>query len=463
MENTAISPFEKKAVLFSCLTGAFLTPFVLSSVNIALPAIEKELFLNVKQMADISTYFLISSFSFLFPAAVLSDYYGRIRVMKYGFLFFSFFSILAAYSSSPQFLIFSRAGQGAASAFIFANVMAVIASVFDRRSRGKAIGLVSASVYLGLTAGPFLGGFFLKYFSWRFIFKIAAFMAAFSYLFSLIILKTDFKAGKNFNRIKLLIFTLLILIFSFSFSYPDKATPLIPVSLLGLFIFFRADFKRDDIFKFRELFSSRKFIFACAAAFFHYAGSFSLTFIFSLYLQYYLLLPAQKAGLVLFFMPFAMSVFSPPAGKLSDRFDAGKIASIGILISLTGILAAALAGRPGVYLCAVLLAVIGTGFAFFSSPNSNSAMSALNFSQYSSGSALLSAVRLFGQNVSMAFCGYLMSLLIDSGIISSDLPAFLKSFRIILFCGVFFLLTAAYFSLGRTINERKDGTGSIPL
>lgn len=347
----------------------------------------------------------------------------------------------------------SRAGQGAGSAFIFANVMAVTASAFEKGERGKAIGIISSSVYLGLTLGPFLGGVILKYFSWRFIFQFSAFASFFAYIFSASILKIDFKTEKKFKIAEILIFFFLILIFSFSFSNLSQNMALLFVSSLGLFLFFKADFKKNDIFQIKTILSSKKFIFACSAAFFHYAGSFSLTFIFSLYLQYYLGFSPQKAGTVLFFMPLFMSALSPAAGKLSDKMNPGKLATSGIIISFIGILSAAFLYEQKIYFFILSLCLIGAGFAFFSSPNTNSAMSSLEFKQYSAGSAFLSAVRLLGQNISMVLAGYIMTLMLAEKSIPSDLPAFIKSFKIILLSGAFFLALAAYFSLKRIKNE----------
>ncbi|GAB4030356.1 MAG: MFS transporter [Elusimicrobiota bacterium] len=455
METSKLSDREKKSILTACLIGAFLTPFVLSSVNIAIPQMAEELRLTISDMANLSIYFLITSFSFLLPAAKIADIYGRIKTLKAGFALFGFFSALCSISENSYSLLTFRAAQGAGSALIFANVMAVITSAFPKGERGRAIGLAAASIYLGLTLGPFLGGMLLKFFSWKIIFQLSSGLSFTAWLAASLLIKSEFIAGEGkFNILNTAIYLLLALIFSFSFSNISKMPFLFFLSSFFLFLFLRKDFSSGDSFGLKPLIANKAYTFALIAAFFHYAGTFSLTFIFSLYLQYYLGLNPQKAGLILFLMPLFMMIFSPIAGKYSDSHSPGKIASSGIAVSFLGIAIAFINGSPGVFLSALLLSLIGAGFAFFSSPNTNSAMSSLDFNQYSSGSAFLSAARLFGQNISMVLAGYIMKLMLADNPVTINLPAFVKSFRIILSGGVLFLFSAAYFSLKRIRNER---------
>lgn len=454
MGKDTLSDREKKSILAACLIGGFLTPFVLSSVNIAIPQMTEELRLTVSDMANLSVYFLITSFSFLLPAARLADIYGRVKTLKAGFALFGFFSLLCSLSVNSYSLLAARAAQGAGSALIFANVMAIITSAFPKGQRGRAIGLSASSIYLGLTLGPFLGGMLLKFFSWKIIFQLSAGLSFIAWLTASSLIKSEFRTeGGKFNISNTAIFLALTLFFSFSFSNISKMPFLFLLSSFFLFLFFKKDFSSADSFGIKVLTVNKTYRFAVIAAFFHYAGTFSLTFIFSLYLQYYLGLNPQKAGLILFLMPLFMMILSPVAGRYSDLRNPGKIASAGIGLSLLGMAAAFINGSPGVILSALLLSIIGAGFAFFSSPNTNSAMSSLNFNHYSSGSALLSASRLFGQNISMVLAGYIMKSMLADNPIYTDLPAFIKSFKIILSAGVLFLFSAAYFSLKRIKNE----------
>jgi MFS family permease len=107
--------------------------------------------------------------------------------------------------------------------------------------------------------------------------------------------------------------------------------------------------------------------------------------------------------MVLLAQPIVMAALSPLAGRLSDRIQPRRVASIGM--ALTAVALAAFA-RLGLHtpLAVVVgeLLLIGTGFGLFSSPNSNAVMSAVERRDYGTGAAILGTMRLLGQALSMA-------------------------------------------------------------
>ena len=130
-----------------------------------------------------------------------------------------------------------------------------------------------------------------------------------------------------------------------------------------------------DINHFR---SNSVFAFSNLAALINYSATSAAGFLLSLYLQYITGLSPQKAGLILIAQPAMMAVFSPLAGRLSDRIEPRYLASAGMAISAAGLFLLSFIGRgTGIPFVVAALLVLGFGFALFSSPNTNAVMSSV--------------------------------------------------------------------------------------
>ena len=170
MENRLDSNVNKKAVLLIATMASFLTPFMGSSINIALPSIGKEFAMDAVLLGWVATAYLLAAAVFLVPFGRIADIYGRKRIFTYGILIFTISSLLSAMSNSAVMLISCRILQGIGGAMIFGTGVAILTSVFPVGERGRVLGINVAAVYLGLSLGPFLGGLLTQYFGWRSIF-----------------------------------------------------------------------------------------------------------------------------------------------------------------------------------------------------------------------------------------------------------------------------------------------------
>ncbi|MGB8232791.1 MAG: MFS transporter, partial [Methanobacterium sp.] len=163
---------NKNTILLIATLASFLTPFIGTSINIALPTIANELAVNAILLSWISTAFFLTSAMFAVPFGRIADIYGMKKIFTYGIIILTIASFLASISPSAEFLIITRIIQGIGSAMIFVTGLAIITSVFPPRERGKAIGINITAVYVGLVMGPVLGGFLTQYVGWRSIFYI---------------------------------------------------------------------------------------------------------------------------------------------------------------------------------------------------------------------------------------------------------------------------------------------------
>ena len=172
----------KNSVLLVSAFAAFLTPFLTSAVNLALPSIGKELHANAISMSWVISSFILTSAIFLLPFGRLGDIIGRKKIFTIGIVLFTIATFLIVFVNSIFSLILLRIFQGFSSAMIFGTSMAILTSVFQPGERGKAIGINITATYLGLSLGPVLGGLLTHYFGWRSIFAVLVPFGIFSFV-----------------------------------------------------------------------------------------------------------------------------------------------------------------------------------------------------------------------------------------------------------------------------------------
>ena len=174
-----------------------------------------------------------------------------------------------------------------------------------------------------------------------------------------------------------------------------------------------------------RLFKNKTFALSTLAALINYGAVFMTAFMMSFYLQYIKGLDPQAAGMILITQPIGMAIFAPIAGRLSDRINPLKLASLGMALSAAGLFSFTfLAADTPVYQIVVGLIVIGVGFGFFSSPNTNAIMGSVERRFYGVASAAVSTMRLLGQMLSMGLVLMVFAILIGSARITpANYPA----------------------------------------
>ena len=210
---------KTSALLVTTLTS-FITPFMGSSVNIALPSIGQEFNMDAILLSWVATSYILACTIFLLPFGRLADIYGRKRVYQWGVLLYIVTSFLSAISTSATMLLVSRVFQGVGAAMIFGTGVAILTSVFPLGERGKALGINVAAVYLGLSFGPFLGGFLTQQFGWRSIFLSIIPLGIVSLLFTHWKLKREWAEakGEKVDVIGTVIYSLMVIAIMYGFS-----------------------------------------------------------------------------------------------------------------------------------------------------------------------------------------------------------------------------------------------------
>jgi MFS family permease len=435
---------DKKAVsarrvgLAAASLSSFCTSFLISALNVALPALQREYRMDTVLLNWVAMVGILTSAMLVVPIGRLADIYGRKRIFTIGVGVFTSATLLSGLSFSPTTLILSIAVQAIGAAMIFSTNMAIVTAVYPAEQRGKALGITVATVYFGLSIGPFLGGILTGYLGWRSIFFAVVPLGFLVFLLIRLKLKQEWQEarGERFDLPGAIIYclSLFLVIYGFSLLPGSLGFLLIGAGIVGGILFFSWENRAPaPILQIGFLRGNRVFALSNLAALIHYSATSAVTFLISLYLQYVRGMTPQHAGLILVCQPLVQAVLTPFAGKLSDRVEPRIVASIGMgLTGLSLLSLSLLTDHTPISMIIWNMSFLGLGFALFSSPNTNAIMSAIDKRYYGVGSGILATGRMIGQAFSMGFTMLVFVLVIGRVQITPALyPLFLKSAKIL--------------------------------
>jgi EmrB/QacA subfamily drug resistance transporter len=425
-----------------------------SAINIALPSMGKELTMNTISLGWVATAYLLAASLFLLPFGKIADRNGRKMLFLAGIWIFAISALVTGFSVNSLMLITLRFVNGFGAAMIFATALAILTSSYDKSVRGRVLGINVASVYLGLSLGPSIGGFLTMYFGWRSIFYLNALLAAIIIPVAMAKLPSDKhrKPEVKFDYKGTLIYGLSLATIIYGFPLIPSAIGFILVflgigGLYGFVIY--EDKAGDPLLNIRKFKSNKVFIFSNIAAFINYSATFALVFLLSFYLQQVKHLSPRESGMILMAQPVIMTLLSPIAGRLSDKMEPRIVASLGMALTTLGLAAFVFLDQgSSIIFIILMLVVLGMGFGFFSSPNTNAVMSAVKPVEYGTASATLGTMRLVGQTMSMGITLMVFAVIMGhgerdltniGGLLTSIRYAFI-TFAVLCFLGIFLSL-----------------------
>jgi MFS family permease len=299
--------------------------------------------------------------------------------------------------------------------------------------------------------GPSLGGLLTQHLTWRsiFFFNIPLGLMAISLILWKLKGEWAEAIGERFDVAGTLIygFALIAIMYGISLLPAMQSIWLILFGVLCILAFIHWEMRiQNPVFNVRLFRNNRVFSLSSMAALIHYSATYALTFLMSLYLQHVKGLSPESAGVILISQPIVMAVFSPFAGRLSDRIEPRIVASLGMTFTAIGLfLLAFLAENTSLAFIVGSLALLGFGYALFTSPNTNAIMSSVEKRFYGIASGAVGTMRLLGQMFSMGVATVLFALYIGRAEITVEVyPVFLRSvktafsiFSILCFAGVF--------------------------
>jgi EmrB/QacA subfamily drug resistance transporter len=345
----------KRLALASAILATTIAAVDSSAVNVALPAIRRDLGGGFAAQQWVSNSYLLTLSALILLAGSLTDRLGERRVFGAGVTWFGIGSVVCALSPSIGVLIAARAVQGIAGALLTPSALAIIVSVFPPDERGAAIGRWTAFGGIGLLAGPLLGGEIVDAASWRWIFAINPPLVVIALVIGRIALPDraaraaeddDAAPAQSMPRIDwtgaaLAAGSLAGISFALieqpvlGWSAPGVwATLVAGLGLFAGFVWFESRIRMPMLPL--GLFGNRNFSVANAQTFAMYAGIGLLGFFVTIYLQQVAGYSALKSGTTGLVPTIVLFLLSARMGRLADRYGARWFLTLGPLLCAAG-------------------------------------------------------------------------------------------------------------------------------
>ena len=403
-----------------------MSPFDGSVVTIAIPSIASSINLGLEMAVWIQLVYLLLLTVLLINAGRLADLKGRKRFYTFGFVVFTVASVLCGLSVTDLQLVFFRALQGLGAAFIAANSPAIVTDTFPRQERGRALGINTMAVYIGLMVGPVLGGVLVQNYGWRSIFFVNVPIGI------VVVTLTTLKLNENRPNAGgagfdlagaatlsiALASTLVVLTLGGMFGWVSAPTMLLAalsVAMLLLFLQIERRLVRFPTLDLSLFTKNRLFAAANATAFLNYVAVSGVTLMMVIYLESIRGFDPQTAGLYLIAQATPMALLSPLSGWLSDRFGSRVLSTLGMGCVSVGLFLFSELNSASSGLDVILrLVVVGVGFGLFSSPNTSAVMGSVRQEKLGVAAGTLGTMRFMGQSIGLALLGAVMAATLPS-------------------------------------------------
>ncbi|HWU31099.1 MAG TPA: MFS transporter [Microbacterium sp.] len=394
------TPLQRLVVSVAIL-ASFVTFLDGTVVNVALPAISRELGGGIATQQWVVDAYLITLSSLILLAGSVSDAYGRVLVMRIGLIAFGVASVAVAAAPDPLILIIARAAQGAAGALLVPSSLALITATMRGEVQSRAIGVWTAFTTGAQLVGPVMGGMFVDLLSWRFVFLINVLPIA----VNLILLgRLHLPAHQRTTRVDwwsgvLCAIGLGGLVFALIEQERmgwSAAAIWIPgaLGILLLVAFLLRQRSSDTALMPLSLFTVRNFAWGNLATLFIYAALSLNGFVIGVYLQQGPGLSATAAGLASLPITILMILLSSRAGAWAGKLGPRLFMTVGPLLMAVGAALLLTVGVEFDYWWQVLPAmlVLGVGLSLTVAPLTSAILGAIDENRSGIASAVNNAV-----------------------------------------------------------------------
>ena len=385
-----------------------------SILNVALPAIVRELDATNTQLQWIVDSYTLVFAGLLLTAGSLGDRFGRRPALQVGFLIFGLGSLASALADSPQTLILSRASMGVGGAFIMPATLSIITNVFPDRERGKAIGVWAATAGLAAALGPLAGGFLLEHFYWGSVFLVNL-PIVLGGLIAGVFLIPDSKdpAAPRLDPLGavLSITGLGALLFAIieapRHGWSDPMTlGVFAIAAILLLAFAWWELHCDHPMLDFGFFRNPRFSAASAGITLTFFAMFGSVFIYTQYLQFVLGYSPLQSGVRLLAIALPMMIVAPLSPRFVHRFGTKLVVAAGMALTTLGLLLMSFVSADTSYpQLAWRMVVMACGLALTMAPATESIMGSLPLAKAGVGSAVNDTTRQVGGALGVAVLG----------------------------------------------------------
>lgn len=440
--------------------GNFIAMLDATTVNLALYPMAVDLHVTMSRIQWVMIAYMLVLTVFLPFFGKLGDIFPKNKLYSVGFSLFALGAFLNTTADSFGLLIAYRCLEALGASIMLSNAQAIIATIFKKERRGKALGLNGCIVAIGGMSGPALGGILINSFGWHSVFLpcIPVALAGAYYAYKMLphSIKTDRKNFKfdykGFFYFTISLFALLLAI-SEGHSWGWNSLKIISLGVItlifGVLFYIRDHHINYPLINF-SMFKIKPFTFGNLAVMTSYMAMYTNSILLPFFLQEILKYNALKTGLLILPYSVTLSVMAPIAGRLSGKYGSRYLTIAGPIVYCIALLMFTLYDKNAAMWQIVLASgIMGIGNGLFQSPSNNAIMTCVKTEELGLASGILALSRnmgnILGVAVTITLFETFRNIFLETGKVY-DL-AFLSSYRTTMCFGIFFglcCLTFAY-------------------
>ena len=400
-ENDGLPARQRRLVMSCVLLGVLLSNLDSAIANIALPTIARQLATSDAAAVWVVNGYQLAAAVSLLPAAALGEIVGHKRVYATGLILFMIASLCCALANTLGILVCARVFQGVGGACVAALGPALVREIYPRRLLGSGFGLIALTVALAGALGPTVAALILSVAAWPWLFLVnlpVCLVAAPLFIavapqsrrtprpfdlpgallnavaLGLLVVGVDRLGGHAGPAMWMIAGGLVSLTF-LVWHQAQRSTPLLPLDLLRIPII----------------------ALSAATSVCSYAAQILAYIALPFLLQTVLHRSAVETGLLVTPWPLLVACAAPIAGRLSARYPASILGSLGLAVLTVGLLLlATLPPSPADWTVALRMAICGAGFGFFQTPNNTTLMTAGPPARSGAAGGLVAVARTVG-------------------------------------------------------------------
>ncbi len=394
-----------------------------SIVNIALPTLQRELGATISDLQWIISAYIMVFAGLMLTTGSLGDRLGRARMLQAGIVVFAGASLAAASSQSGAQLIMWRAVMGVGGAMILPSTLAIIANVFPREERGRAIGVWAGLNGVGIALGPIIGGLIIENLSWRWMFFVNLPVAAVALVLGWFFIPNSRDQNPkqlDFPGTLLSMAALSTLVFglikSNDWGWTDARVIFSlagAVVLIASFILWERHTSHPMLET--HLFRNRRFSAGVAAVSLMSLGLVGITFTLTLYMQFVKAFSPLQTGVRVVPLALGMFIGAGTADRLVRAIGTTKVMLIGFLgTAAIGAVASFWEVNTAYWQLGLVFAGLGFSLGYVAAPATDAVMGALPEARAGVGSAMNTVSRMVSGSLGVAVLGSILSSIYSS-------------------------------------------------
>ena len=450
--------------------GNFIAMLDSTTVNLALYPMSEDLKVSIDLIQWVMISYMLVLTVFLPFFGKLGDIFPKNKLYASGYSIFAIGALLSMIAPNFITLIIFRCIEALGASIMLSNAQAIIAGIFKKERRGKALGLNGCIVAIGGMSGPALGGILIHYLNWHWVFfpciPIAVLGAVYSWrLLPKYVKKKVFKFDyKGFLYFTLSLFALLVAI-SEGHQWGWRSVKIIILGVITLIfggLFYFRDMKINYPLINFSMFKIKPFTFGNMAVMTSYMAMYTNSILLPFYLQDILSLNALIAGCLILPYSVTLSIAAPISGRLSGKYGSRYLTIAGPVVYIIALLIFTTFNKTTPYWEIIVASgIMGIGNGLFQSPSNNAIMTSVQKSELGIASGILALSRnlgnILGVAVTITLFETFRELYTHNG--QNYDMAFLNSYHTTMWFGILFgvvCLTFAYVAY-------KPQTPKLPL